>query len=82
MHKKRQLEALELWKVYQISNFLFTNRRLLLDDSRGVAEALNETDCVADNCKGLTVRISYRLLKTNSGYHFFPLSNVICIYWL
>jgi alpha-mannosidase len=34
---------------------------LLLDDSRGVAEALNETDCVADNCKGLTVRISHRL---------------------
>jgi hypothetical protein len=30
-------------------------RRLLLDDSRGVAEALNETVCVLDQCKGLTV---------------------------
>lgn len=38
---------------------LMLHRRLLLDDSRGVAEALNETDCVADNCKGLTVQGKY-----------------------
>ena len=31
-------------------------RRLLSDDDRGVAEALNETVCVHDECKGLTVR--------------------------
>nr|XP_012569187.1 probable alpha-mannosidase At5g13980 [Cicer arietinum] len=38
---------------------LMVHRRLLLDDSRGVAEALNETDCVADNCRGLTVQGKY-----------------------
>ncbi|GAU24694.1 hypothetical protein TSUD_323030 [Trifolium subterraneum] len=38
---------------------LMLHRRLLLDDSRGVAEALNETDCVADNCRGLTVQGKY-----------------------
>lgn len=39
-------------------------RRLLLDDSRGVAEALNETDCVLDECKGLTVSVQNHL-----GFH-------------
>ncbi|KAJ1407827.1 Glycosyl hydrolase family 38, C-terminal [Sesbania bispinosa] len=38
---------------------LMVHRRLLLDDSRGVAEALNETDCVADDCRGLTVQGKY-----------------------
>ncbi|WVZ05249.1 hypothetical protein V8G54_018595 [Vigna mungo] len=33
---------------------LLINRRLLLDDSKGVAEALNETDCVGGDCRGLT----------------------------
>ncbi|KAJ6343504.1 hypothetical protein OIU76_005279 [Salix suchowensis] len=35
------------------------HRRLLLDDSRGVAEALNETVCVLDQCKGLTIQGKY-----------------------
>ena len=30
-------------------------RRLLKDDGRGVAEALNETVCAHDKCMGLTV---------------------------
>lgn len=30
-------------------------RRLLQDDGRGVAEALNETVCVLDKCEGLSV---------------------------
>ncbi|KAL9458064.1 hypothetical protein AB3S75_007006 [Citrus x aurantiifolia] len=38
---------------------LMLHRRLLLDDSRGVAEALNETDCVLDECKGLTIEGKY-----------------------
>ncbi|KAH7577125.1 hypothetical protein JRO89_XS01G0209100 [Xanthoceras sorbifolium] len=38
---------------------LMLHRRLLLDDSRGVAEALNETDCVANECKGLTIQGKY-----------------------
>ncbi|KAE8657526.1 hypothetical protein F3Y22_tig00116989pilonHSYRG00069 [Hibiscus syriacus] len=33
---------------------LMLHRRLLLDDSRGVAEALNETDCIPGDCRGLT----------------------------
>ncbi|OMO99294.1 hypothetical protein COLO4_13370 [Corchorus olitorius] len=33
--------------------------RLLLDDSRGVAEALNETVCVLDDCRGLTIQGKY-----------------------
>ena len=37
--------------------YLFVGyRRLLVDDSRGVAEALNETVCIPSACKGLTVR--------------------------
>lgn len=36
----------------------------MLDDSRGVAEALNETDCVLDECKGLTVSVQNHL-----GFH-------------
>ncbi|XP_062151727.1 probable alpha-mannosidase At5g13980 [Alnus glutinosa] len=35
---------------------LMLHRRLLLDDSRGVAEALNETVCVLDKCMGLTIQ--------------------------
>ncbi|KAF7819347.1 putative alpha-mannosidase [Senna tora] len=35
---------------------LMVHRRLLLDDSRGVAEALNETDCVLDDCRGLRIQ--------------------------
>lgn len=38
---------------------LMLHRRLLLDDSRGVAEALNETVCVLDDCRGLTVQGKY-----------------------
>ncbi|KAM0936003.1 putative alpha-mannosidase [Dioscorea sansibarensis] len=34
---------------------LMLHRRLLHDDGRGVAEALNETVCVNDKCEGLTV---------------------------
>ncbi|KAK9104022.1 hypothetical protein Scep_020866 [Stephania cephalantha] len=35
---------------------LMLHRRLLHDDSRGVAESLNETVCVLDKCSGLTIR--------------------------
>ncbi|XVE67610.1 hypothetical protein DITRI_Ditri09bG0001700 [Diplodiscus trichospermus] len=38
---------------------LMLHRRLLLDDSRGVAEALNETVCVLDDCRGLAVQGKY-----------------------
>ncbi|XP_014491295.1 probable alpha-mannosidase At5g13980 isoform X2 [Vigna radiata var. radiata] len=38
---------------------LMVHRRLLLDDSKGVAEALNETDCVGGDCRGLTVQGKY-----------------------
>ncbi|XP_022741323.1 probable alpha-mannosidase At5g13980 [Durio zibethinus] len=38
---------------------LMLHRRLLLDDSRGVAEALNETVCVRDDCRGLAVQGKY-----------------------
>ncbi|GAB4848626.1 hypothetical protein Ancab_003333 [Ancistrocladus abbreviatus] len=40
---------------------LMLHRRLLHDDSRGVGEALNETVCVLDECKGLVVRGKYYL---------------------
>lgn len=35
---------------------LMLHRRLLLDDSKGVAEALNETVCVINKCTGLTIQ--------------------------
>lgn len=38
---------------------LMVHRRLLEDDSRGVAEALNETVCIHDKCTGLTVLGKY-----------------------
>nr|KJB76311.1 hypothetical protein B456_012G082700 [Gossypium raimondii] len=38
---------------------LMLHRRLLLDDSRGVDEALNETVCVLDDCRGLAVQGKY-----------------------
>ncbi|KAM7276612.1 hypothetical protein ACFE04_018478 [Oxalis oulophora] len=34
---------------------LMVHRRLLVDDGRGVAEALNETVCVSQKCAGLTI---------------------------
>ncbi|KAL5566034.1 hypothetical protein UlMin_029198, partial [Ulmus minor] len=34
-------------------------RRMLVDDARGVGEALDETVCVEDKCEGLTVRGNY-----------------------
>jgi hypothetical protein len=40
-------------------SFVLLYRRLLLDDSKGVAEALNETVCVLDKCTGLTVSTCY-----------------------
>ncbi|KAL7161944.1 hypothetical protein ACSBR2_042425 [Camellia fascicularis] len=40
---------------------LMLHRRLLHDDSRGVAEALNETVCVRDECTGLTIQGKYYL---------------------
>lgn len=57
----------ELWfcmvflNYIMLTSFFFfflkknTCRRLLRDDSRGVAEALNERVCVLDTCQGLTV---------------------------
>ncbi|XP_057868913.2 alpha-mannosidase isoform X2 [Cryptomeria japonica] len=38
---------------------LMLHRRCLNDDLRGVDEALNETVCVQDNCKGLTIQGKY-----------------------
>ncbi|GAU38122.1 hypothetical protein TSUD_318090 [Trifolium subterraneum] len=38
---------------------LMVHRRILNDDSRGVAEALNETVCVSNKCTGLTVLGKY-----------------------
>ncbi|OWM71389.1 hypothetical protein CDL15_Pgr005576 [Punica granatum] len=38
---------------------LMLHRRLLLDDSRGVAEALNETVCVENKCTGLIIQGKY-----------------------
>ncbi|KAK6928596.1 Glycosyl hydrolase family 38, C-terminal, partial [Dillenia turbinata] len=38
---------------------LMLHRRLLHDDSRGVAEALNETDCIVNECRGLTIQGKY-----------------------
>ncbi|CAI0456274.1 unnamed protein product [Linum tenue] len=38
---------------------LLLHRRLLLDDSRGVDEALNETVCVHNKCMGLTIQGKY-----------------------
>ncbi|GMP34293.1 hypothetical protein CsSME_00007221 [Camellia sinensis var. sinensis] len=40
---------------------LMLHRRLLNDDSKGVAEALNETVCIHDKCTGLTVQGKYYL---------------------
>ncbi|XVF08603.1 hypothetical protein REPUB_Repub07fG0017200 [Reevesia pubescens] len=40
---------------------LMLHRRLLQDDDRGVAEALNETVCVQNKCSGLTIVGKYYL---------------------
>ncbi|XP_022736308.1 probable alpha-mannosidase At5g13980 isoform X1 [Durio zibethinus] len=40
---------------------LMLHRRLLHDDGRGVAEALNETVCILNKCSGLTVVGKYYL---------------------
>ncbi|KAE8711867.1 Alpha-mannosidase [Hibiscus syriacus] len=40
---------------------LMLHRRLLRDDGRGVAEALNETVCVLNKCSGLTIVGKYYL---------------------
>ncbi|XP_071733946.1 probable alpha-mannosidase At5g13980 isoform X2 [Rutidosis leptorrhynchoides] len=38
---------------------LMLHRRLLNDDGKGVAEALNETVCVSNDCRGLAVQGKY-----------------------
>ncbi|KZV46217.1 lysosomal alpha-mannosidase-like [Dorcoceras hygrometricum] len=38
---------------------IMLHRRLLYDDSRGVAEALNETVCIEKKCLGLTIQGKY-----------------------
>ncbi|KAK1433974.1 hypothetical protein QVD17_10892 [Tagetes erecta] len=38
---------------------LMLHRRLLYDDGKGVAEALNETVCVGSDCRGLAVQGKY-----------------------
>ncbi|KAF8694238.1 hypothetical protein HU200_038373 [Digitaria exilis] len=40
---------------------LMLHRRLLHDDGRGVAEALNETVCLDNQCEGLTIEGKYYL---------------------
>ncbi|XP_062197147.1 probable alpha-mannosidase At5g13980 [Phragmites australis] len=40
---------------------LMLHRRLLHDDGRGVAEALNETVCLDDQCEGLVIEGKYYL---------------------
>ncbi|XP_022991108.1 probable alpha-mannosidase At5g13980 isoform X2 [Cucurbita maxima] len=48
---------------------LMLHRRLLLDDSRGVAEALNETVCVNNECRGLIIqgKLYYRIDPLGEG---------------
>ncbi|EXB62836.1 Lysosomal alpha-mannosidase [Morus notabilis] len=48
---------------------LMLHRRLLLDDSRGVAEALNETVCIPNDCKGLIIqgKLYYRIDPRGEG---------------
>ncbi|WOL07300.1 alpha-mannosidase [Canna indica] len=43
------------------------HRRLLVDDSRGVAEALDEQVCVNNTCEGLTVRGTYYMSVNQFG---------------
>lgn len=38
---------------------LMLHRRMLVDDGRGVGEALDEIQCAGSNCEGLTVRGNY-----------------------
>ncbi|KAK9278049.1 hypothetical protein L1049_027607 [Liquidambar formosana] len=40
---------------------LMLHRRLLRDDDKGIAEALDETVCVLDECTGLTIQGKYYL---------------------
>ncbi|BBH00579.1 Glycosyl hydrolase family 38 protein [Prunus dulcis] len=42
--------------LIEILDFNYFTKRLLLDDSRGVAEALNETVCVPNDCTGLRIQ--------------------------
>ncbi|KAF3443132.1 hypothetical protein FNV43_RR17053 [Rhamnella rubrinervis] len=46
---------------------LMLHRRLLCDDDRGVAEALNETVCIHDECKGLIILGKYYLRVDPTG---------------
>ncbi|XP_051119209.1 probable alpha-mannosidase At5g13980 [Andrographis paniculata] len=46
---------------------IMLHRRLFHDDSRGVAEALNETVCVHNHCSGLTVQGKYYLRLDQAG---------------
>ncbi|XP_031378258.1 alpha-mannosidase At3g26720-like [Punica granatum] len=46
---------------------LMVHRRLFRDDLKGIAEALNETVCVLDECIGLTVVRKYYLRIDPSG---------------
>ncbi|XP_010528132.1 PREDICTED: alpha-mannosidase At3g26720 [Tarenaya hassleriana] len=46
---------------------LMLHRRLLYDDHRGVGEVLNETVCLPDGCKGLTVQGKLYIQIDNLG---------------
>ncbi|CAN6709132.1 unnamed protein product [Malus baccata var. baccata] len=48
--------SIQIKVMIGISLFLLPHRRLLLDDSRGVAEALNETVCIDNVCSGLRIQ--------------------------
>ncbi|KAL7231292.1 hypothetical protein ACSBR2_009540 [Camellia fascicularis] len=46
---------------------LMLHRRTILDDSRGVGEALDETVCAENRCEGLTVRGNYYISINQQG---------------
>lgn len=49
-------QVIPLFQSKDSSCLVINSRRLLVDDGRGVGEALDETVCISNNtCQGLTV---------------------------